>query len=87
MIVGDEILYKRKKKIHEWEINKISPSGLYVEIENDDWSARWIHISDILEIIRSDSGSLLIYPEGGETAPAPRAPSSTANFGKSHLEI
>ncbi len=51
--VGDVVLYKRKKKIKEWDVNTISPSGEYLEIENDDWSERWIYRGDALEIIES----------------------------------
>ena len=53
--VGDVILYKRKKKIMEWEVNAISPEGDYIEIENGDWSERWICRADVLEILISES--------------------------------
>jgi hypothetical protein len=49
MQVGDTILYKRKRKIKEWEINKISPTGQYIAIENNSWNERWIPVTDILE--------------------------------------
>ena len=49
--VGDVILYKRRKKIKEWDVNAISPSGEYIEIENDGWSERWIYRGDVLEIL------------------------------------
>lgn len=52
--VGDIVLYKRKKKIAVWEINKIAPSGNYLEIENDKWNARWAYRGDILEILESE---------------------------------
>jgi hypothetical protein len=55
--VGDTILYKRRKKIMEWEVNTIAPTGKYAEIENDDWSARWVYYGDILEILESDESN------------------------------
>ncbi len=58
--IGDVVLYKRKNKIKEWEINSISPSGDYFEIENDDWSERWIHRGNILEIIEHNDGEIEI---------------------------
>lgn len=61
--IGDVILYQRGKKIHEWEINKISPSGDYFEIENDDWNARWVHRNKILEIMQSGLSEIEIISE------------------------
>jgi len=58
--VGDIVLYKRKKKIKEWEINNISPSGDYLEIENDDWSERWIFRGEALEIIENNEDEINI---------------------------
>ena len=58
--VGDIVLYKRRKKIKEWEINRISPSGKYFEIENDDWNARWVYLGDLLEIIEHNDGEVEI---------------------------
>ena len=55
--VGDVVLYKRRKKIKEWDVNSISPSERYIEIENDDWSERWVVYTDILEIIESDGSN------------------------------
>jgi hypothetical protein len=49
--VGDVVLYKRKKKIKQWDVNAISPSGEYIEIENDNWSERWVYRGDLLEIL------------------------------------
>ena len=49
--VGDVVLYKRRKKIKQWDVNAISPSGEYIEIENDDWKDRWVYRGDILEIL------------------------------------
>jgi len=58
--VGDIVLYKRKKKIKEWEINAISPSGDYIEIENDDWDERWVYLGNLLEIIESNENEVEI---------------------------
>ena len=54
MKVGDVVLYQRRKKIKEWTVNTISPSGEYVEIENDDWNERWVYRGDILEILSAE---------------------------------
>ena len=58
--IGDVVLYKRRKKIKEWDINGISPSGDYFAIENDDWSERWVFRGDILEIIESNENEVEI---------------------------
>lgn len=58
--VGDVVLYKRRKKIKEWDVNTISPSGDYIEIENDDWNERWVYRGDLLEIVGHDGGEIEI---------------------------
>ena len=62
LAVGDTILYKRKKVITEWEINRFSPSGKFVAIENDDWDERWVNVHEILEVIERANGEPLIQP-------------------------
>ena len=61
--VGDTILYKRRKKVMEWEVLRIAPSGKYAEIENDNWSERWIYYGEILEIVESEEPEVLVAVE------------------------
>ena len=88
--VGDIILYRRKKVITEWEINKFSPSGEYVAVENDDYEERWIHVSEILDVIESDAElppTTEIDINGMIEAskhPIPRARTSTKDYGFKH---
>lgn len=54
--VGDIVLYQKKSRIIEWEVNRVSPSGRHIAIENDDDFERWVPIRDILEVIESEHG-------------------------------
>lgn len=56
--IGDIILYQYKDEITEWEINKFSPSGKYIAIENDDYDEHWVQVGDILEVIESEHGRI-----------------------------
>lgn len=56
--VGDMVLYRKGNTIKEWEVNAISPSETYVEVENDDHFARWIKYTEILEIMETESGEI-----------------------------
>jgi len=90
--IGDIILYQRKNVIAEWEINKFSPSGKYVAIENDDYEERWIPVRDVLEVIESESGDELpptteIDVEAmieASKQPISRARTTTKDFGFKH---
>lgn len=87
--IGDTILYKRKNVITEWEVNKLSPTGIYIAIENDDWDERWIHVRDVLEVIETENGPIPPTTEIDVDAmieaskqPIPRArTTSTKDFG------
>lgn len=82
--VDDIILYKRKNVIVEWEVNNISPSEIYVEIENNDHFARWIVYTDILEIIESE-GDISNPEEEEEVIVVPEKPvvkATTADYAK-----
>lgn len=84
--VGDVILHKNKNTIKEWVVNTISPSEVYIEIENDDSFSRWICYSDILEIMESESG--IIPNTADEVIVAPKKPivkATTADFLKSEV--
>ena len=86
--VGDVVLYQRRKTIKEWDVNTISPSGRYIEIENDDWSDRWVLYTSILEIISTESGRIpepIDMDEVIVAAEQPIVKATTADFAKNEV--
>lgn len=53
MKIGDTVLVNIKNRVHECEIVDKSPSGDYIEIENDRYD-RWVHRLNIVEILEEE---------------------------------